>query len=70
MKLGAFGFTTNETVTKVLFWSFRGGPNTTVQVTRNTMVLNEQVHDRLRDPILNKLGNRGLQYIGGLDIGD
>jgi len=69
MKLGAFGFQTSERVTKVLWFSF-GGSSTSMQVTKTTLVLNEQVHARLRDAILNKLGNRGLEYIGGLQLAD
>lgn len=70
MKLGAFGFKTSERVTKVLWFSFSGGNSTMMQVTKTTLVLNEQVHERLRDAILNKLGNRGLEYIGGLPLAD
>jgi hypothetical protein len=68
MNLSAYSFRTSESVTKVLWFSFAGGPSTSLAVTRNTLVLNEQVHERLRDPIINKLGNRGLEYIGGLEL--
>jgi hypothetical protein len=70
MKLGAFDYKTSEQVTRVLWFQFRGGPNTSLQVTKSTFVLNEQVHERLRDAILNKLGTRGLRFIAGVDIGD
>lgn len=69
MRLSAFGFKTNEQVTKVLFFSFPGG-STDIRATRTTLVLNEQVHDRLRDPILQKLGDRGLAFIGGLELAE
>jgi hypothetical protein len=69
MKIGAFGFKTSERVTKVLWFSF-GGASTSMEVTKTTLVLNEQVHERLRDAILNKLGSRGLEYIGGLPLAD
>lgn len=68
MKLGAFGFKTNSNVTNVLWFSFSGN-STSMAVTSSTLALNEQVHDRLRDAILNKLGNRGLDFIRGLDLG-
>lgn len=67
MKLTAYGFQTNEQVTNVLWFSF-GGASTKLQVTRSTLVLNEQVFERLRDPIVTKLGNRAQDYIRGLEI--
>ncbi|KAM3093837.1 hypothetical protein ACKFKF_28430 [Phormidesmis sp. 146-12] len=69
MKLGAFAFNTSSSVTNILWWSFSGNA-TSMQVMSTTFVLNEQVYDRVRDAILNKLGNRAVNYIGGLDIGD
>jgi hypothetical protein len=68
MKLCAFHFKTDESVTDVLWFRFNSG-STTLNATRTTLVLNEQVYSRLREAILTKLGNRGLDYIGGLDIG-
>lgn len=68
MKLCAFHFKTDETITDVLWWRFKSS-STTLNATRTTLVLNDQVYDRLRQPILDKLGNRGLDYIAGLDIG-
>ena len=69
MRLSAFGFKTNEYVTNVLWFRFSGG-STELKVTRTTLVLNEQVHERLRQPILDKLGDRGLAFIGGLELSD
>jgi hypothetical protein len=69
MKLGAFAFDTSSSVTNILWWQFSGN-ETSMQVMSTTFVLNEQVYSRVRDAILNKLGNRALNYIGGLDIGD
>jgi hypothetical protein len=69
MKVGAFGFQTSSNVTHVLWFSFSGN-STAMQVTKSTLVLNEQVHDRLRDAILRKLGNRGLDFIRGLELSD
>jgi hypothetical protein len=67
MKLTAYGFQTNENVTNVLWFSF-GGASTKLQVTRSTLVLNDNVFERLRDPIVAKLGNRAQDYIRGLEI--
>lgn len=68
MKLGAFQFNTSSSVTNILWWSFSGN-ETSMKVMSTTFVLNEQVYGRIRDAVLNKLGTRALQYIGGLDIG-
>lgn len=68
MKVGAFQFNTSTNVTNILWWQF-SGTATSMQVMSSTFVLNEQVYDRVRDAILNKLGNRALDYVGGLDIG-
>jgi hypothetical protein len=69
LKVGAFSFRSSESTTKVLFFSFPGGNKTSLQTMKTTLVLNEQVHERLRDAILNKLGSRGLDFIGGLELG-
>ena len=68
LKLCAFNFKTDESVTDVLWFRFNSG-STTLQATRTTLVLNDQVHDRLRQPILDKLGNRAKDFLAGLDIG-
>ncbi|KUL35915.1 hypothetical protein [Actinoplanes awajinensis] len=69
LKLNAFFFKTDEQVTDVLWFKFRSA-STTLQATRTTLVLNDQVYDRLRQSILDKLGNRGLNFIGGLELSD
>jgi hypothetical protein len=69
MKLGAFGFQTRSNVTRLLWFSFPG-VHTRIQAGRNSLVLNDQVYDRLRDAILNKLGDRGLAYVGGLVLSE
>jgi hypothetical protein len=69
MKFNAYAFDTNTTVTNVLWFSFSGN-STSLKVSDSTFVLNEQVYARLRDPIVNKLGNRGIDYIGGLELAD
>jgi hypothetical protein len=69
MKFNAYAFDTNTNVTNVLWFSFSSN-STTLKVSSSTFVLNEQVFSRLRDPILNKLGNRGIDYIGGLELAD
>jgi hypothetical protein len=68
MKVTAYGIKTNEQITDVLWFSFSSG-STTLAVAKTTFVLNEQVYDRIRDAVLNKLQDRAINYIGGLDIG-
>jgi hypothetical protein len=63
MILGSFLFRSTETVTKVLWFSFRGGPNTKVAINRNRLVLNQQVYDRVRDIILERIQARVSDYI-------
>jgi hypothetical protein len=67
MKLGAFQFNTSSSVTNILWWSYSGN-ETSMKVMSTTFVLNEQVYSRIRDAVLNKLGTRATQYIGGLEI--
>lgn len=55
LKLGSFLFKASESVTKVLWFSFRGGANTRVAVNRNTLVLNQQVYDQVRQDILGRI---------------
>jgi hypothetical protein len=69
MKLGAFGFKTDEYVTKVLWFNFPSH-STTVSTLRTDLTLNEQVYERLRQPILDKLGARAAAYVGGLALGE
>jgi hypothetical protein len=69
MKLGAYAFDTNTTVTNVLWFSFSGN-STSLKTTKSTFVLNEEVYARIRDAVVDKLGNRALDYIGGLELGD
>ena len=69
MQLCAFGFSTDEAVTDVLWFRFNSG-STSLRATRTTLVLNDQVYDRIRDAVLDKLGNRGLNFIGGLDLAE
>jgi hypothetical protein len=63
MTLGSFLFRSTETVTKVLWFSFRGGPNTKVAINRNTLVLNQQVYDQVRDVVLSRIISRITDYV-------
>lgn len=67
--LSAFHFHSDESVTDVLWFRFASG-TTNVQAIRTNFVLNDQVYDRLRDAVVDKLGNRGLKFIARLPIGD
>jgi hypothetical protein len=69
MKMNAYTFDTTTNVTNVLWFSFSGN-NTKLKVAQSTFVLNEQVFARIRDAIVTKLGNRGIDYIGGLELAE
>ncbi len=57
MKFNAYTFDTTTNVTNVLWFSFSGN-STKLRVAQSTFVLNEQVFSRIRDAIVDKLGNR------------
>ena len=67
MKFSAYAFHTNTDVTNILWFSFSGN-TTSLQVSQSTFVLNEQVYLRIRDAVVDKLGNRALDYIAGLEL--
>jgi hypothetical protein len=69
MKFNAYTFDTNTNVTNILWFSFSGN-STKLQVSQSTFVLNEQVYARIRDAIVTKLGNRALDFIGGLELSE
>ena len=69
LKLGAYAFETKTTVTNVLWFSFSGN-STTLKTTKSTFVLNEEVYARIREAVVDKLGNRALDYIAGLELSD
>ncbi len=67
MKLGAFFFSTTETITRILFSSFPRNGTTFFQGSQ-VLELNEQVYARLRQDVINKLGDRVEIFIGDLGI--
>jgi hypothetical protein len=69
MKFNAYAFDTNTNVTNILWFSFSGN-STKLKVSQSTFVLNEQVYARIRDAVVNKLGNRAIDYIGGLELAE
>jgi hypothetical protein len=69
MGLSGLHFHSDESVTDVLWFRFSSG-STTIEAVRTTLVLNDQVYERLRDAIIDKLGNRGLKYIARLELGE
>lgn len=69
LKLGAYSFDTNTSVTNVLWFSFSGN-STVLKVSKSTFVLNEEVFARIREPIVNKLGQRAIDFIGGLETSE
>ena len=69
MKFNAYTFDTNTNVTSILWFSFSGN-STKLQVSQSTFVLNEQVYARIRDAVVTKLGNRSIDFIGGLQLSE
>ena len=69
MKFNAYTFDTTTNVTNVLWFSFSGN-STKLRVAQSTFVLNEQVFSRIRDAIVTKLGNRAIDFIGGLELAE
>jgi len=67
MKIGAFYFGTTETVTRVLWFNFpRSG--TRMYQAAQTMTLDDDVYVRVRQIIVDKLGDRAVSFIQDLDI--
>jgi len=69
MKFNAYAFDTDTQVTNILWFQFSGN-STKLKVSQSTFVLNEQVYARIRDAVVTKLGNRAMDYIGGLELAD
>jgi hypothetical protein len=67
MKLGAFFFSTTDTVTRILLLSFPSR-STTFSQGSQVLELNEQVYAPLRQDVINKLGDRVEIFIGDLGI--
>ncbi|MFI6802976.1 hypothetical protein [Streptosporangium canum] len=67
VKIGAFYFSTTETVTRVLFFNF---PRNSTQMSQKgqTMTLNEDVYGQVRDAVIEKLGDNAIQFIAELEI--
>lgn len=67
MKFNAYAFHTNTNVTNILWFSFSGN-HTSLRVSQSTFVLNEEVYARLRDAVVDKLGNHAINNIAGLEL--
>lgn len=67
MNVGAFYFSTSETVTRVLFFNFPSN-STSMFAARQTMDLDENVYAQVRDAVSTKLGDRAVQFVSNLDI--
>jgi hypothetical protein len=70
MTLGSFVFKSTEAVTKVLWFSFRGGPNTKVAINRFDCALNQLVYDRIRDTVLSRVVNHITNYVRTLPLAE
>lgn len=67
MKIGAFYFSTEQNVNKVLWFDFSTS-KTKMYQGGQTINLNEQVYSQVRQAVLDKLGNRASEFVADLDI--
>lgn len=67
MKLGAFHFTTKEEVTRVLWFKWSGSQSQMYKATQS-INLNNDVYSRVRQQVIDKLGDRATQFVADLDI--
>lgn len=68
MKIGAFYFSTTENVTKVLWFRF-SSQTADMYKGNQTINLNMDVYDEVRDDIIDKLGDKAERFVKQLDIG-
>lgn len=67
MKIGAFYFSTDETVTNVLWFTF-SSTQTELYKGGQTINLNEDVYSKVRQTVIDKLGVKAQDFVGDLDI--
>jgi len=67
MTIAAVFFVTNEKVSRVLSFNFAGSSTQMFQA-RDTMTLNFNVYDAVRDQVIQQLGDQASAYIDELDI--
>jgi len=67
MKLGAFHFSTDETVTRILWFQFSTS-RTELYKGGQTVNLNEEVYKQVRQAVIDKLGENAQKFVGDLEI--
>lgn len=67
LKISGYTFQTTEITTKFL-WEIYHSSNTKLSYTSQAITLNEDVYDKVKDIIIEKLGNKAVQNINSLDI--
>lgn len=67
MKIGAFHFATDKRVTGVLWFTFSSS-STSMYKGGQVINLNEQVYAKIREQVVDKLGDRAQKFVGDLDI--
>ena len=67
MKIGAFSFSSTETVTSVLWFTFSSS-SANVYQGGQVMNLDNDVYSQNRSAIVTKLGAHAAQFVGDLDI--
>lgn len=67
MRISAFHFQTTETVTRLLWLRFSGSSTSFYQGAQ-TINLNEDVYAIVRRDVLQKLGDRAVNFVRNLDI--
>ena len=67
MKMGAFYFSTQEDVKNVLWWRFKSN-NTRFYTGSQVINLDNDVYSRVRDLVINKLGDRAEAFVRNIEI--
>jgi len=67
MSLGCFHFHAHQSSTSILWFSYSSS-STHLYTDGESVTLNEQIFEKVRQQIIDKLGDRVSQYIADLDI--
>lgn len=67
LKIGAFGFSTTQTVTRVLWFRFMSGA-TSFYKGDEVINLDDEVYAQVRQAVVEKLGDRAVTFVKNLPI--
>ncbi|QOJ01539.1 MAG: hypothetical protein HRU70_14030 [Phycisphaeraceae bacterium] len=67
LKLGAFHFTADTNVTRLLWFRFASS-STSFYKGAQTVTLNEEVYAKIRQSVVDKLGDKAQKFVADLDI--